>query len=237
MATTSPDNIWTPDATDDYALTADLATTASTVQSAISSVRNPADRNQQFYGPTSSVGTATGMKRGDTYQESDGAMGLQVYNGTAWGYVRNSAEINLVASASQTLNANAFFTSWSAPGSGESINPSGTSFFTYASGVITCVKSGNYRIMARLAVAPAANNAVAVYLLKNGGSGTILAQDTVAATHPTYGTMIKLDVARVTLAAGDTLSIMVAAEASMPHTFGGDSRSGGEFNVVFNGAN
>lgn len=40
MATTSPDNIWTPDAGDDYALTTDLAATADTVQDAISRVRS-----------------------------------------------------------------------------------------------------------------------------------------------------------------------------------------------------
>lgn len=34
MATTSPDNIWTPDSGDDYALTVDLAATADTVQAA-----------------------------------------------------------------------------------------------------------------------------------------------------------------------------------------------------------
>lgn len=40
MATTSPDNIWTPDAGDDYALTTDLAATADTVQDAITDVRS-----------------------------------------------------------------------------------------------------------------------------------------------------------------------------------------------------
>lgn len=39
MATTSPDNIWTPDAGDDYALTTDLAATADTVQDAITDLR------------------------------------------------------------------------------------------------------------------------------------------------------------------------------------------------------
>lgn len=39
MATTSPDDIWTPDAGDDYALTADLAAMADTIQDAISLLR------------------------------------------------------------------------------------------------------------------------------------------------------------------------------------------------------
>lgn len=40
MATTSPDDIWTPDAGDNYALTTDLAAMADTVQDAITDVRN-----------------------------------------------------------------------------------------------------------------------------------------------------------------------------------------------------
>lgn len=38
MATTSPDNIWTPDSGDDYALTVDLAAMADTVQDALNNV-------------------------------------------------------------------------------------------------------------------------------------------------------------------------------------------------------
>lgn len=40
MAVTSPDNIWTPDSGDDYALTVDLARTADDVQDALNTVRN-----------------------------------------------------------------------------------------------------------------------------------------------------------------------------------------------------
>ncbi len=39
MATTSPDDIWTPDAGDDYALTTDLAATADTIQDALNALR------------------------------------------------------------------------------------------------------------------------------------------------------------------------------------------------------
>lgn len=39
MAVTSPDNIWTPDAGDQYALTTDLAATADTVQDALTALR------------------------------------------------------------------------------------------------------------------------------------------------------------------------------------------------------
>lgn len=39
MALTSPDNIWTPDSSDNYALTTDLAATADSVQDAITALR------------------------------------------------------------------------------------------------------------------------------------------------------------------------------------------------------
>lgn len=39
MATTSPDNIWSPDSGDDYALTVDLAAMADTVQDALTAVK------------------------------------------------------------------------------------------------------------------------------------------------------------------------------------------------------
>lgn len=39
MAVTSPDNIWTPDNGDDYALTVDLARTADDIQDALNAVR------------------------------------------------------------------------------------------------------------------------------------------------------------------------------------------------------
>lgn len=47
MAVTSPDNIWTPDAGDDYALTTDLASTADSVQDALNAVRGD---NRAFSG-------------------------------------------------------------------------------------------------------------------------------------------------------------------------------------------
>ena len=39
MALTSPDNIWTPDSSDNYALTTDLAATADSIQDAITALR------------------------------------------------------------------------------------------------------------------------------------------------------------------------------------------------------
>ena len=82
MATTVPDGIWTPDDSTAYNLPVDLAAMADTVQSALNNVRTSG--NQQFYGPASDIGAVTGMKRGDTYQESDGNFITWRYSGTNW---------------------------------------------------------------------------------------------------------------------------------------------------------
>lgn len=44
----------------------------------------PASRNHQFYGPAASLAGISGMKRGDTYQESDGNFVLWKYDGSNW---------------------------------------------------------------------------------------------------------------------------------------------------------
>ena len=41
-------------------------------------------RNHQFYGPVSGMAGITGMKRGDTYKESDGSFRLWEYDGSNW---------------------------------------------------------------------------------------------------------------------------------------------------------
>lgn len=41
-------------------------------------------RNQQFTGPAANIGSVTGMKLGDTYQETDVGKRLLEYDGTAW---------------------------------------------------------------------------------------------------------------------------------------------------------
>lgn len=60
MATTSPDNIWSPDSGDDYALTVDLAAMADTVQDAITDVRSDIpDLNTALVGQGVGLRTAT----------------------------------------------------------------------------------------------------------------------------------------------------------------------------------
>jgi hypothetical protein len=43
-----------------------------------------AERNHQLYGPAASRSAVTGMKRGDTYQESDGSFVIWRFDGVDW---------------------------------------------------------------------------------------------------------------------------------------------------------
>ena len=61
---------------------ADLATSADTAIGAIDTKFS--NDNRQFYGPEASIGSVTGMKLGDTYQESNSNKILWKYDGANW---------------------------------------------------------------------------------------------------------------------------------------------------------
>lgn len=87
MATTSPDNIYSPDLSNPWLQTVDLAAMADTIQGALNGVRaERADFNQQFYGPAAARAGLTGVNLGDTYQDTDGARVMHRYDGQwrAW---------------------------------------------------------------------------------------------------------------------------------------------------------
>lgn len=98
MATTSPDNIFSPDAGDAYALTSDLDAMADSVQTALTDLRSdiPADlssditaleNTNQIYGyrpaDSSALAAVTGMRLGDRALQVDTGIHFR-YDGSAW---------------------------------------------------------------------------------------------------------------------------------------------------------
>lgn len=79
MATTSPDNIWTPDAGDDYALTTDLAAMADTIQDAL----NTAKAYRAGTNATRLALAGADLFEGLTFYTTD-TNALWRYNGTTW---------------------------------------------------------------------------------------------------------------------------------------------------------
>lgn len=79
MATTSPDNIWSPDAGDDYALTTDLAAMADTVQDAITANKTDFSGLDAARPANGSPGLVNGM----TWYSTDTKTTWR-YDGSVW---------------------------------------------------------------------------------------------------------------------------------------------------------
>lgn len=101
MATTSPDNIWTPDAGDDYALTTDLAATADTVQDAITSLRAAAGSTRGTNTERDASSPTTGALWNST---TDGF--VYRYNGTSWLYAPGQILGSMVGPATNQSGLN-----------------------------------------------------------------------------------------------------------------------------------
>lgn len=90
---TTPKGIWSPDDGDDWDLTIDLAAMAISTDAAIPGTNNV---NQQFYGPAADRASLTGVKPGDTYQESDSnKMQWEQTAGGLWRVLNSNREIDL----------------------------------------------------------------------------------------------------------------------------------------------
>lgn len=103
MATTSPDNIWTPDAGDDYALTTDLAAMADTIQDAISDVRDGVPETPLIqHGSISFVGNSTSsVERSVTFPTAFGAGPVTVQVGS-WVLAAGNTLVTGVVSQNST---------------------------------------------------------------------------------------------------------------------------------------
>lgn len=160
MAVTSPDNIWTPDSGDDYALTVDLAATADTIQDALTalnsrfpaSVANPAARDALF--PTPVHGNR--VFRNDLAAEE---VYLGVYNATTnpsgvsspgWYptkrvFFANRGAAQSIANASWTQITTAY------------VQVRNDGIGTFSGGSLTVTAGGTYRLSASVYFATAAN--------------------------------------------------------------------------------
>ena len=76
---TTPDNIWTPDQGDDFALTTDLAATAESIQLALNR------RANAYTGTTSQRVAAQDLPVGSTWTDTDGSFGTWVMRESGWG--------------------------------------------------------------------------------------------------------------------------------------------------------
>lgn len=111
MATTVPDGIWSPDDGTAYNPPVDLAAMADTVQSALDAVRSERSGfNQQFYGPAAGRTALTGIKPGDTYQETDaGKLTWRQSTAGLWRVFNTNGPITLTLNSGWTSSQAATF--------------------------------------------------------------------------------------------------------------------------------
>ena len=101
--------------TPDEVVDIDRLNTNSDLIDAFAKSYGPAtERNHQLYGPAASLGSVSGMKPGDTYQESDGNKVLWKYDGTNWVtgesgmyLIRPSSVVNATINADGSVSPNA----------------------------------------------------------------------------------------------------------------------------------
>lgn len=142
--------------------------------------------------------------------------------------------IALINGASIAAGGSVNVNSWYALGTGSTADAG----FAYdpVTGDVTCQRAGRYAISARIAIGATgggAAGAAQLYIIRNGSSADILAQDLVA-SNATYATVGKLAVETVTLAAGDKVRLWVAA-VTAALSVGGAGRANGEMVVRFLG--
>ncbi len=204
MATTSPDNIWTPDSGDAYALTVDLASTADTVQEALnnqakkfsSSVTSAAQRNALFPSPAQGNRVfRTDLGYEETY--------LAIYNVTTNPGGASSAgwyPTRRVFTATRT-GTQSLASGWNVIGTAmTSVRNDGLG--TFSSGAFTVTAPGAYRISAKLYLS-ALSPQIGLELTKNAttpNSAGALASTFIQAT--SAGVSVTTT---ETLAAGDVI--------------------------------
>lgn len=213
MATTSPDNIWTPDSGDAYALTVDLAATADTVQEALTnlstrfpaSVSSAAQRNALFPSPVQ----GNRVFRTDLgYQETY----LAVYNAStnpsgasASGWYPTRRMFFANRTGTQSFAAN-----WNTLGSAiTQTRNDGLGVFT-SNGIFTVTAGGTYILSASVYLTnPVQPNAVQI--LRNSAtpdSNAVLAAGIIDGASSRGGFRAENT---VTLNAGDAIRVMVYA--------------------------
>lgn len=135
---------------------------------------NAAARNHQFYGPAAARVGVAGMKRGDTYQESDSSGLLWTYNGTSWVVLGTIFVGSVGPNIPHTHNV---IVSWGAAGAPytEEYDPLATHDATTNPTQITVPWAGLYRISTRKGWATNTAGGRVVIAYKNGvqlvGSG------------------------------------------------------------------
>lgn len=211
MALTSPDNIFSPDAGDDYALTADLAAVADSVQLAITTRFDdlgPQELYSYRWANSTERGAETGMRAGDSGCQVDTGVKYR-YSGSAWQPLNPYVSFRKATAQSLTSGTEATLTLDSSP-----TDILGT--WTMSSGVITMPLAGSVIVTSQaLFEAGGSPTLYQLRVTKNGATNAVL----TSSKGPTEGRYcLASGILRV--AAGDTLRVTAFQNSGANRTVG-----------------
>lgn len=192
MATTSPDNLWSPDGTDDYDFTIDAAAMQGSVQAALTSIRS---RVRYFVGTNAARIAATAVE-GDIWYANDTNIEW-FYNGSAW--VRTHGLFVVKRANAQPLTGG-----WNVVNAAYG-TPINDGIGTFSGGVFTATAAGRYRISANVSLT-SSSSPLAMQITKNSASpdGTT----SMATSFVGTGNALTLSTVEV-LAANDAIRVLV----------------------------
>jgi len=178
--------------------------------------------------------TSSQVKNGWLFYETDTGIGY-VRRGGVWVPAFGLLpELALYPTGGMfTANGPANVANWAQIGSGGSVATPGWFEYNATTGDVKVLKSGRYGITARMLVGTGVDKALVAYLVRNGSDTDVLAQDMVR-THPTYASLIKLDIGTIPLAAGERVRMYIATTSDAINV-GGSGRVSGEMNVRYLG--
>jgi len=153
---------------------------------------------ESYYAPTGTSGLT--------------ALGLVATIGSGWFPMGpGGPRMFLAPSAQQTLSTGAYFTNWTAPGTGVSWRKGGAAFLDLAAGVPKVKIAGRYAVDVRLEVQNGAGTG-SLYLTLNNPAGvqaSVLDQDTLT-LNSSQGMMYKMQVTDWPMSPDDSIRIYAA---------------------------
>jgi len=176
----------------------------------------------------------------ESYYVAAGSAGLTVPGLAAgafsgWYPTGRGPVISLLPSAAQSITSGMTFANWAPPGTGRSWRRGGAGYFTYASGLITCVKAGRYSVDLSLSCQNGSGSGAA-YMLRNASvvDPHVLYVGTYK-LDPSFGTTELMRAGDLEMNAGDTVRWYAASIGSAVFAGGADGtrRSTGEFTVSY----
>lgn len=152
------------------------------------------------------------------------AVGLVAGAAAGWYPVGAGPAISLIAGTQQSLTTGNTYTGWNGPGFGRSWRRGGAAYFTYAaSGAITAVRAGRYRVLC-VGTVQQGTGSLLMYLLRGPAAADPNLAAQAVATLGTWDVSFQLPMMNAALTAGETLRLYAGSVGSAIFMQGADGQ-------------